>query len=390
MKDSGWGIAACSAFILGLVVGLPYYGLPFFYDYFEQAFGWPRQYIVLGLPLGTLLTLFLGPLVVRRFAPRLAIVLGAPLCGVGLALMGLSGGRLTVYFAAWLIYMTGWILAGPLMHQILLTQCYPRRRGSAIAVAYFGISLFGALSVAMVARPLTSFVGFEGALMGIGLLAGLASPVGWALLPQTGIGGGDHRNSTPWRERAFWILLVGTTLSISAIGGLSQHLKLILREAGHKEQTQLDQLFGWVVLVSLVSGSAGRFGFAWAAERFDKRRIVGLACLLLLAGLPLLHWAQDERLAYCFALVFGLGMSADSLMAPLLAVDLFGPSRMGSAMSVIGPINTIGQTWFPFLLTLLWQLEESYTIPLWVVFLLVAAGRLSLQFLPGPTHEIRP
>ncbi len=389
MKAGSWGIAAGSALMLGLIVGLPYYGLPFFYDYFEQSYGWPRKYIVLGLPSGTILTLALGPLFVRWFTPRGAMVLGAPLCGAGLALMGLSGGRLSVYFAAWLIYMTGWVLSGPLMHQILLTQCYPQRRGAAIAVAYFGISFFGALSVAAVARPLTGFVGFEGALIGIGLLAGLAGPLSWALLPQTGRGGGDHRGIAPWRERAFWILLVGTTLSISAVGGLSQHLKLILREAGHRDQARLDELFGWVVLVSLAAGSVGRFSFAWAAERYDKRRIVGAACVLLLAGLPLLHWAQSERLALLFGVVFGLGMSADSLMAPLLAVDLFGAARMGSAMSVIGPINTIGQTWFPFVLTLLWQLEESYTLPLWIVFLLVAAGRLSLQFLPGPNHAVR-
>jgi hypothetical protein len=88
---------------------------------------------------------------------------------------------------------------------------------------------------------------------------------------------------------------VGTTLSISAVGGLSEHLKLMLRETGHREQARLDELSGWVVLVSLAAGSVGRFSFAWAAERYDKGRIVGAACVLLLAGLPLLHWAQSEQ-----------------------------------------------------------------------------------------------
>jgi hypothetical protein len=64
------------------------------------------------------------------------------------------------------------------------------------------------------ARPLTGFAGFEGALIGIGLLAGLTGPLSWALPPQTGRGGGDHRRIAPSRERAFWILLVGRTLSI--------------------------------------------------------------------------------------------------------------------------------------------------------------------------------
>jgi hypothetical protein len=56
--------------ILGLVVGIPYYSMPFFYDYFEAAYGWPRAAMTLGLPNGTFATLLLGPMLIRRLPPR--------------------------------------------------------------------------------------------------------------------------------------------------------------------------------------------------------------------------------------------------------------------------------------------------------------------------------
>jgi len=39
-KFYGWWIAAASFFTFGISVGLPYYNIPFFYDYFQTAFHW--------------------------------------------------------------------------------------------------------------------------------------------------------------------------------------------------------------------------------------------------------------------------------------------------------------------------------------------------------------
>src|ERR1035438_5499240 len=92
-----WIIAAC-LITFGISVGLPYYNLPFFFDYYKTDFGWPLHDITLGFPLAALLTLWVGPVLVPRFSPRKLIVMGTGM--TFLALLGLSRmtGSIAVYY----------------------------------------------------------------------------------------------------------------------------------------------------------------------------------------------------------------------------------------------------------------------------------------------------
>ncbi|MBL8239705.1 MAG: hypothetical protein JNM66_19935 [Bryobacterales bacterium] len=378
-----WRFAVASGVILGLVVGIPYYGLPYFYDYFESAFGWSRASIMLGLPVGTLVTLAAGPLLVRKLPPRLCIVWGAPVCGVAIAGFGVMDGSLWMYYLLWIVYMTGWTFAGPLSHQVLLTQVFSQKRGAAYALAFFGISLFGAFSVAALARPLTAAFGFQTALRIIGAVVCLAGPVARLALPAAHSQGAPAGPSAGMgTRRVFWLLLIGTTLSMAGIGGVSQHLKLIFKESGYGGQAQLDAVFGWTLMAMLIAGATGRFLFAWAAERFAKRHVITAAFVLMAGALPVLLFLRSASAPYLFAVAFGLGMSADSLMLPLLAADYLGAQSMVRAMGIIVPVNTVGQTWYPVLLSMLWTIHGSYTLPLWVTFGCILGGRLTLALLP--------
>jgi MFS family permease len=380
-----WRFAIASGFILGLVVGIPYYGLPYFYDYFEAAFGWSRSSIMLGLPLGTLVTLAVGPLLVRRLPPRQCIAWGAPVCGLAIAGFGLMGSSLWIYYLLWILYMTGWTFAGPLSHQVLLTHVFERKRGAAFALAFFGISLFGAFSVAALARPLTASFGFQFALRVIGAVVCLASPIALLALPATeGQARSAGEPAALGNRRVFWLLMAGTTLSMAGVGGISQHLKLIFKEAGYGGQAELDAVFGWTLMIMLIAGASGRFLFAWATERFEKRHVITVAFGLMAGAMPMLFFLGPAHVPYLFGAAFGLGMSADSLMLPLLAADYFGSKSMVRAIGIIVPVNTVGQTWFPSLVSVLWAVNGNYTLPLWVTFGCILGGRLTLALLPKP------
>jgi len=385
-----WSIAVASALILGLVVGIPYFGMPYFYDYFEASFGWSRGAIMLGLPIGTLVTLVTGPLFVRRLPPRQCILWGAPVCAAALAGFGLMGGSLVEYYLLWILYMAGWTFAGPLSHQILLTRVFHQNRGSAMAIAYFGISVFGALSVACLARPLTGRFGFRVALEVIGASVLLVIPIALLALPEADAMGITKRaRSGPALGRSFWLLLVGSTMAVGVIGGISQHLKLIFRESGYVHQAHLDEVFGWTLMLMLASGSLGRFVFAWSADRFPKKHVITVAFVLMAGAMPLLYLVSPAREPYLFAAVFGFGMSADFLLVPLLAADYFGGDAMARAMGILVPANTVGQTWFPYLISLLWAGFGGYTAPLLITFVCIVAGRLLLALLPEPPESSR-
>src|SRR5438477_11193620 len=87
MKKSfyGWWITAAAVVTFGLSTGLPYYNIPFFYDYFQRAYGWSRSEITFGFPLAAILTIWAGPLLVHRFSPRKLLLIGTALTCVALA-----------------------------------------------------------------------------------------------------------------------------------------------------------------------------------------------------------------------------------------------------------------------------------------------------------------
>ncbi len=47
-KFYGWWITVAAFVTFGLAVGIPYYNIGFFYDYFERGFHWSRAQITLG------------------------------------------------------------------------------------------------------------------------------------------------------------------------------------------------------------------------------------------------------------------------------------------------------------------------------------------------------
>jgi Na+/melibiose symporter-like transporter len=86
---------------------VPYYNLPFFYDYFQHTFHWDLSQITLGFPLAALATIWIGPLLIPRFSPRKLIVFGAGLTALSLFGMALMQGSLPLYFALYFVYTVG-------------------------------------------------------------------------------------------------------------------------------------------------------------------------------------------------------------------------------------------------------------------------------------------
>jgi hypothetical protein len=78
-KFYGSWIVTVTFVTLGLAVGIPYYNLPFFYDYFQKNFHWSLRQITLGFPLAAILTIWIAPLVLPRFSQRKLIVVGTGL-----------------------------------------------------------------------------------------------------------------------------------------------------------------------------------------------------------------------------------------------------------------------------------------------------------------------
>ncbi len=97
----GWWVTLAAFLTFGIAVGLPYYNMPFFYDYFQREFHWTKGQITFGFPLAALATLWIGPVLVPRFSPRKLILLGTALTCAAFLGFGTMHGTLWVYYALW-------------------------------------------------------------------------------------------------------------------------------------------------------------------------------------------------------------------------------------------------------------------------------------------------
>jgi predicted MFS family arabinose efflux permease len=152
---------------------------------------------------------------------------------------------------------------------------------------------------------------------------------------------------------------------------VAQHLKLILAERGAMDQSGLDALLGWCVMAMLTAGVAGRFFFGWAGNRMSKEWLVVGAAALMCVALRLLMHGDVRESALWFSPLFGFGLSADFLTVPLLAMERF---RSKKALGVMVPVNTLGQTWFPYVVALVWGATGGYEGPVLLTQALLVVG----------------
>ena len=75
-------------------------------------------------------------------------------------------------------------------------------------------------------------------------------------------------------------------------------------------------------------------------------------------------------------------MGADYFLIPLMAAEQFGVNTLARAMALLLPVNTIGQTWRPYLVSALREYYGNYLAPMAVVFAVAMLGALAIAAMP--------
>lgn len=395
----GWWIVATAVFTFGISVGIPYYNLPFFYDYFQKVHHWKLEQITLGFPLAAALTLWIGPLLIPRFSPRKLIICGTGL--IALSVFGFSAmnDSVNVYYLLCFVFMVGFIICGSIPHQILISHWFQKKRGRAMGIVYAGAGLFGGLGSFFV-RAMTDKYKFETALMAVGALMFLTWPFCIFILKDkpSMVGqypdGGDrpsadaklppHSFSHLLRTGSFWLLLLGSICSIGAIGSVNVHMKFVFRDAGFTNQAALNAAWTHASILILWSSIVGRLSIGYFADVFSKKSVMTVTYFIVAATiLLLLHVSPKYPVSlYTFAVGFGFSMGADYMLIPLMAAERFGINTLARAMSIILPVNTIGQTWCPYLVSALRQHYGNYRDAMAVVVGIAMVGAVAIAVLP--------
>lgn len=381
-------VALTSFFALFAIVGLALYGLPFFYDHMVREFGWSRAQVTSGNALSKLIV---GPLfgffagwIVDRFGPRRLMLVGIILAGV--ALIGLGNmNALWMFYFFYLLNALGYVCAGPLPNQVLLSRWFDKSRGKAMGFAYLGIGIGGFL-VFQISAILIHYFGWRYALSALGvLIVIIAFPL--AFFVKDSPTATSYKVSGPVKTQPigwvlgsprFYLLLIGSMCSIGAVGGTNQHLKLLLASDLHFSDQQVANIASLVLVSSLV----GRLAMGWLADHLPKKYVMLLIYLIVAIGISLLFFASVPGAIYLFAIIFGIGLGGDYMIIPLMAGELFGVKVLGRLMGMVLTADGVAEALVPMLVGDLRDRTGSYSLSFVVLVGMAIIGAIAVTLLP--------
>lgn len=395
----GWWITLSAFLNLFFAVGIVYYGFPVFYPSLVDSLGFTRAQVTQGflygfVAVGLALGFFAGVLI-DRLGPRRIILLGIGFVGLSLVLMG-GMTRLWHYYALCITEVIGYVLTGPISNQVLVTNWFRVKRGRAMGFAYLGLGLGGAVAPLLIGELILrqgwrqTFV-----IIGIMIMVVLFPVAQWVtrskpsdlgLLPD----GASTLDATSKpdvapvdvgravRTRNFWLILAGTTLTIGAVGTISQHFILFLKDQGFSTPQAVR-----LASVLLISSLAGRVIVGHYADRYSKKNIMALFYLLLSLAVPILFLAPNRTALWGFAIAFGFAMGADYMLIPLVTAECFGLAALGKLLSLIIMGYSLGQWFAPWLAGRIFDTYHSYNF----AWALITVGGIMGA---GAIYAIRP
>jgi MFS transporter, OFA family, oxalate/formate antiporter len=282
----------------------------------------------------------------------------------------------------------GFVLAGPIANQVLVARWFTAQRGRAMGYAYLGLGLGGVVSPQL-ANFFTRMFGWRHAIEFVGLLTLIVLiPVGiWVTRSapsEVGLFPDGANAPSPQEVRAdaaasggvmaaastlnFWLILLGSTLVVDAIGAVIQHFILFLKDQGYSAATA--SKFSTALLASSLGG---RVIVGYLADRFRKKNTMAFFYALLSASLLLLASAHQPAIVWTFALFFGFAMGADYMLIPLVTAECFGTSSLGKLLALIIMGYSLGQWGAPWIAGKIFDARHSYDLA-WKI--MAAAGLL--------------
>src|SRR5229473_1106785 len=258
-------VTATAFLVLFCIVGMALWGLPFYYDFMVQQFGWTRGQVTSGnavskLVVGPLFGFFAGWMV-DRFGPRRLMIAGILMAGAALIGLG-SISTLGMFYFFYMLNALGYVCGGPLPSQVLLSRWFERSRGKAMGFAYLGIG-FGGAVVPWISHLLVQHFGWQNALRALGLLILLiALPVAFmAKEPprrkETHAPQGAPESRSAFARFPFYLLMLGSMFSIAAVSGTQQNMKLFLSLDLHFTQGAAARVLSLVLGFSIIGRLLG-------------------------------------------------------------------------------------------------------------------------------------
>jgi sugar phosphate permease len=387
-------IVATAFLSLFAIVGIAFYGLPFFFDFMTRDFEWSRTTVTSDNALAKLIVAplfgFIAGWLIDRYGPRRLMLVGSLFMGVALIGLGFTGGSLVLFYMFYFFNALGYVFGGPLPCQVLISRWFEKNRGKAMGIAYLGIGVGGTF-VPQLATKLESGFGWNTALACLGILVIVSS------MPLVFFIKEPKKNEAEAEKKAepasvpikniltnpyFYLLGLGSMCAIGVVGGVGQHLKLYLRDINFSQE-QAANIMSLVLMASLI----GRVLMGWLADLLSRKYVMILIYLMVASAIPLLLLPDFSGRIYIFAVVYGIGLGGDYMIIPLMAGDLFGVRALGRTMGIILVADGIAESMLPMLVGATHDATGNYILGFSILICVALTGAVIISFLPKkPAH----
>jgi MFS family permease len=387
----GWAVVAGTFVLLFIGFGTAY-SFAAFFQALRDEFQGSRADVSLVFGITGFLYFSLGAVsgpLADRFGPRRVVAAGVLLIAAGVLVASRAQ-------ALWQVYLTYSLGVGvgvgfayvPAISAV--QRWFVRRRGVASGLAVAGIGV-GNLAMPPMAAALIDHTDWRTAYVLLGLLAltlGLGaaaliehSPQRRGLLPdgappfppsphpsgtplpRAGEGLGVRADEVGVRaalgSRPFKLLYAAVAACSAGLFIPFVHLVPYARDHG------LSGTAGaWLVALIGVGSTVGRFALGSMADRLGRRR--SLMVMFAGMGLALLWWtvAVDLWSLALFAVLFGVCYGGFVALIPALTADYFGGRSAGSIIGLLYTSVAAGTLVGPWLAGRIYDLRESYLLPI--------------------------
>jgi MFS family permease len=129
---------------------------------------------------------------------------------------------------------------------------------------------------------------------------------------------------------------------------------------------------------------AGRMGFGWLGDRFNKKWLTASGFVMLFVGLFIFSYvSSDWLLLIVFVVVFGTGFGGTNTMRAVITRDIFGAQNFAMIFGFVNGICSIGSLFGAPLAGYVYDTLGTYR-PIWLAFMGVAvACFVSILLMPS-------
>lgn len=399
----GWIVVGSAACVVLLIGASFFYGFGTIFNEVIDEFGWSVAATSLAFSLrsevGGIAAPFIGALIDRLGAQKVALG-GVVISAFGVLLMS-EIQAIWHFYAVMMVIAIGSSAAGGSVGLVAIASWFETRRAFAMSIMTLGGGVGGLLVVAIAA--LVEGFGWRGALR---ILAAVMLTVGIAFAinirtrpdghpqPLDGFRASDDGRvlapAVRWgmtlreavRTRSFMFMSLGMVfLNFSTTAVVIHQIPYLEREM-HVSKAVASSSVAFFTVFSIV----GRLGAGYLADRFSKRLVVVASCLFVLAGMPILAFADSYTMATAGLLVIAPGFGGTIPVRPAMLADYFGTKFFGTINGTVALVTTTGGALGPWVVGLLVDRTAHYYAG-WLVCMAVTAAAIPFFMLATPPSD---